>query len=237
MLKRLEEAIKNANKIVFFGGAGVSTESGLRDFRGEDGLSHDKTLKYSPEVLLSINFFNSNTLEFYDEYRKMFFINQAKPNAAHEYLAMLEESGKNITIITQNIDNLHQLAGSTNVLELHGSIYRNYGIKTLERVDGISHLINTKGIPKTDSGDIVRPDVVLYGEQLDNNVTSKAINALSNADLLIVAGTSLSVYPAANMIHYFKGDNIFAINRDYIPIKNYIQGDIGKIFKKFKEKL
>lgn len=236
MIEKLEKAINKAKRIVFFGGAGVSTESGLKDFRGKEGLNKEKFDDLSPETILSINYFNSNTKDFYKHYRKMFLTNKVRPNDAHKYLAYLEESGKNITIITQNIDNLHQLAGSRNVLELHGSIFRNYGIETKEEVLGIDHLINTEGIPKTKSGDILRPDVTLYGEPLNQEVIIKAVNALQNADLLIVAGTSLTVYPAAGLINYFKGNNIFAINRDYIPIDNFIQGDIGKIFNQMRRK-
>lgn len=231
MIEKLKTAIDNASKIVFFGGAGVSTESGLKDFRGKDGLNKETFNNLKPETILSIDFFKDYTEEFYKHYRTMFLEKQVKPNDAHKYLAYLEENGRNITIITQNIDNLHQEAGSRNVIELHGSIFRNYGVNTKERVDGIKHLINTKGIPKTKSGDILKPDVILYGEPLNNTVINQAIKALSEADLLIVAGTSLTVYPAANLIHYFKGNNVFAINRDFIPISNFIQGDIGKIFK------
>lgn len=233
-IEKLQELIDNAKKIVFFGGAGVSTESGLRDFRGKDGLYNEKHFDVTPETLLSINYFESNTENFFKYYKMMFLNENVKPNDAHKYLAYLEESGKDLTIITQNIDNLHQLAGSKNVIELHGSIYRNYSVRTKERFDGIQHLKTDEIIPLNSKGEVIRPEVTLYGEQLNNQVISDAIEALTKADLLIIAGTSLTVYPAANLIHYFKGNNIVAINRDPIAIKNYIQGDVGKIFKNLR---
>lgn len=230
-LKDLKKLIEQSEKIVFFGGAGVSTESGLKDFRGKDGLSNEKFKGYTPEEILSNNFFYNHTEDFYEYYRIHFINNQVKPNYAHKYLAKLENEGKNITIVTQNIDGLHQLAGSKNVLELHGSIYRNYSVKTKKQFNGLDHLINSEGVPMY-NGEIIRPDVTLYGEPLNTEVINKAINAISQCDLLIVAGTSLTVYPAASFIHYFRGNNIVAINRDPIPIKNYIQGSVGEIFKK-----
>lgn len=233
-IDKLQELIDNANKIVFFGGAGVSTESGLRDFRGKDGLYNETHFDQTPETLLSISYFLNNTENFYKYYKMMFLNEDVKPNYAHKYLAKLEQSGKDITIITQNIDNLHQLAGSKNVVELHGSIYRNYSMKTKERFNGLDHLKTDKLVPLNSKGEIIRPDVVLYGEQLDGNVISNAINALANADLLIVAGTSLTVYPAANLINYFNGNNIVAINRDPLNVKNFIQGDVGATFKKLR---
>lgn len=231
---KLQELIDNANKIVFFGGAGVSTESGLRDFRGEDGLYNETHFDSTPEQLLSIDYFFNHTENFFKYYKMMFLNENVKPNDAHKYLAYLETTNKDITVITQNIDNLHQLAGSKNVIELHGSIYRNYSINSKEQFNGIDHLKTNELVPTNSKGEIIRPDVTLYGEQLNNQVISKAIKALTEADLLIIAGTSLTVYPAANLINYFNGNNIVAINRDIIPIRNFIKGDVGKIFKQLR---
>jgi len=232
----LQDLINKANRIVFFGGAGVSTESGLKDFRSDDGLYSSKFSNYRPEEILSHSFLMNYPEVFFDYYKKVFIQGalHVKPNAAHKYLAKLESNGKNITIITQNIDNLHQIAGSKNVIELHGSIYRNYSIKTLQRYDGIDIILNSDSVPRTNTGEMIRPDVTLYEEPLDNEVISNAIDALKSGDLLIIGGTSLTVYPAANLINYFEGNNVVAINRDYIPIKNFIQGNIGEIFSKLK---
>lgn len=234
-IQRLFQLIENAKKIVFFGGAGVSTESGLKDFRSKDGLYSNNYKGYSVEYILSHDFFTNHTEDFFNYYRQIFINNDnIRPNFAHLYLAKLEQEGKDITIVTQNIDGLHQMAGSKKVLELHGSIHRNYSVLTHEEFPGLD-IFKNEGIPKNKNGEIIRPDVTLYGESLNERIISEAIKSISNADLLIIAGTSLTVYPAANFINYFKGDNIVAINRDYIPIKNFLKGSVGEIFKQLDE--
>jgi len=232
---KLKELIGNANKIVFFGGAGVSTESGIPDFRSESGLYKLKSKWDKPyEVMLSHTYYELNPKNFFEFYRE-FMITDAKPNYAHEYLAKLERN-KKLTIITQNIDGLHQMAGSKNVVELHGSIHRNY-------CTGCAKFYNLEDIKKLDSiprcpicGSIIKPDVVLYEEGLNEMTITKAMIALQEADLLIVAGTSLNVYPAASMINYFYGNNIVVINKDHLPIQKEIALEIndkvGEVFKK-----
>lgn len=234
-LFELKEAIKNAKKIVFFGGAGVSTESGIKDFRSKDGLYNLKSKYGLPyETMLSHSYFRAHTDTFYDFYRE-FMITDAKPNYAHEFLAKLEKQGKNVTVITQNIDGLHQMAGSKNVIELHGSIHRNY-CERCGRLYDVNIVKNATGVPTCPiCGGEIKPDVVLYEEPLDERTVTKAMIALQEADLLIVAGTSLKVYPAAMYINYFYGDNIFIINKEkldvYRKIKLQISGKIGEIFK------
>lgn len=230
-INKLQKMINGAKKIVFFGGAGVSTESGLKDFRSKDGLYSSNISNLNPERILSKEYFDSNPLEFYDYYRKTFLNKIVKPNAAHYFLAKLEEKGKDITIITQNIDNLHQEAGSKKVIELHGSIKRNYAIKSKKMYYG-TDIIGDIGIPYNEDNEIIKPDVVLYGENLKNDVINAAIEAISQADLMIIGGTSLTVYPAAGLINYFNGKNLVAVNRDPINIPNFIKGSIGEVFKK-----
>ena len=212
----LQHIIDKSKKIVFFGGAGVSTESGIPDFRSIDGLYQQKW-KYPPEQIISHSFFEYDPIEFYRFYReKLVPSKEIKPNAAHYKLAELEEKGKLIGVVTQNIDGLHQMAGSRNVFELHGSIHRNYCTKC-GKFFNLEEMLNLGGIvPHCDNcGAIVKPDVVLYEEALDNSVVNKTINALSNADLLIIGGTSLVVYPAAGFIDYFNGDSIVLINKSW----------------------
>lgn len=200
-----------SENIVFLGGAGVSTDSGIPDFRSAKGI-HNEKHKVSPEEILSASFFISNTEQFYDFYKsKMIYLN-AKPNATHIALAKLEEMGKLKAVITQNIDGLHQKAGSKNVLELHGSIYRNYCTKCGKSYN-VDYIISTKGIPKCECDGIIKPDVVLYQEQLDNSIFVKAINTIKQADVLIVGGTSLSVYPAAGLVEHYRGDKLILINK------------------------
>ena len=211
----LEKLIEQSKRIVFFGGAGVSTESGIPDFRSVDGLYNQK-YDYPPETILSHTFFVRNTEEFYRFYRDKLLIDDAKPNAAHIRLAELEKEGKLTAIITQNIDGLHSAAGSKNVLELHGSTLRNYCTKC-GKFYGADAIKNTVGVPHCKCGGIIKPDVVLYEEGLDENTIDKAVNALQNADLLIVGGTSLTVYPAAGLLRYYGGKNLVVINKTPTP--------------------
>ena len=233
MIAELKEIISKSDNIVFFGGAGVSTESGIPDFRSVDGL-YSKKYKYPPEMMVSHSFFRSNTEEFFDFYiNKMIFLN-AKPNSAHKMLAELEKEGKVKAVITQNIDGLHQAAGSKNVLELHGSVHRNYCMKCRKFYD-VNFIVNSKGIPKCQCGGIVKPDVVLYEESLNTDVIEKAVNFIERADVLIVGGTSLVVYPAAGLINYFKGSKLVLINKSSTPMDRradlVINDSIGKVFE------
>ena len=233
MIAELKEIISKSDNIVFFGGAGVSTESGIPDFRSVDGL-YSKKYKYPPEMMVSHSFFRSNTEEFFDFYiNKMIFLN-AKPNSAHKMLAELEKEGKVKAVITQNIDGLHQAAGSQNVLELHGSVHRNYCMKCRKFYD-VNFIVNSKGIPKCQCGGLVKPDVVLYEESLNTDVIEKAVNFIERADVLIVGGTSLVVYPAAGLINYFKGSKLVLINKSSTPMDRradlVINDSIGKVFE------
>ncbi len=234
---KLTKALKEASKIVFFGGAGVSTESGIKDFRSKDGLYNLKS-KYGVnyETILSHSYYEYNKDIFFKFYREFMINNEAKPNFAHIFLAKLEnEYHKDITIITQNIDNLHQEAGSKNVIELHGSIMRNYCEKC-GRFYSLSDILKMDNIPLCPiCGGYIKPDVVLYEEPLNNNIITKALISLEEADLLIIGGTSLNVYPASSFISYFFGDNIFVINKEELNINRKIKGviylPIGETFK------
>ena len=211
-IEKLSDVIKNSDKIVFFGGAGVSTESGIPDFRSADGLYNQK-YKYPPEQIVSHTFFMYYPKEFYDFYRDRMIYTGAKPNKAHTALARLEDKGKLLGVITQNIDGLHQAAGSKNVMELHGSIHRNYCTKCGEFF-GLARIVNSTGVPKCDKcGGIIKPDVVLYEEGLDQNILSASVKALRRAEVLIIGGTSLGVYPAAGLIHEFRGSTLVLINK------------------------
>lgn len=214
-LEQLQNVIDNSKRIVFFGGAGVSTESGIPDFRSVDGLYNQK-YDYSPEQILSHTFFMHNTEEFYRFYRDKMLCLDKKPNKAHLKLAELERAGKLTAVVTQNIDGLHQAAGSKKVYELHGSVLRNYCMKC-GKFYPAEYIKNSKGIPKCECGGVIKPDVVLYEEGLDDSTVTGAIRAIQSADTLIIAGTSLTVYPAAGFISYFKGGNIVLINRDETP--------------------
>ncbi len=207
----LQDIIDDSRKIVFFGGAGVSTESGIPDFRSQDGLYNQK-YDYSPETILSSTFFWNNTEYFYNFYRDKMLYLDAKPNKAHYKLAELEEAGKLIGIVTQNIDGLHQKAGSKKVYELHGSVYRNY-CTSCGKAYSPQFMKESKGVPRCECGGIIKPDVVLYEESLNGRTIDGAVNAISNADCLIVAGTSLAVYPAAGFINYFSGRHFVLINK------------------------
>lgn len=231
-IKRLKKLVEESNNIVFFGGAGVSTESGIPDFRSKDGLYNQK-YKYSPETILSHSFFLNNTKEFYDFYREKMNSLKYEPNITHRKLAELEEKGKLKAVITQNIDGLHQKAGSKKVLELHGSVLRNYCMKCNNFYDA-EFVFEGKDIPKCKCGGIIKPDVVLYQEPLDYDVFEEAVEKISNADLLIVAGTSLTVNPACSLIQYFNGKNLVLINRDATPYDNradlLIRESLGNVF-------
>lgn len=213
----LQEIINDSKSIVFFGGAGVSTESGIPDFRSVDGLYNQK-YDFPPEEILSHTFFCNNTEEFYRFYRDKMLCLDVLPNKAHYKLAELEEAGRLKAVVTQNIDGLHQKAGSKNVYELHGSVHRNYCTKC-GKFFNAEYIKNSSGIPVCDEcGSLIKPDVVLYEEGLDNNVVNGALSAIENADCLIVAGTSLTVYPAAGFIKYFRGKYFVLINRDPTPM-------------------
>ena len=214
-LERLQQMVDGARRIVFFGGAGVSTESGIPDFRSTDGL-YSQSYDYPPEVILSRTFFDNNPAVFYRFYRdKMLFLS-AQPNDAHKKLAQLEAAGRLTAVITQNIDNLHQKAGSKNVLELHGSVWRNYCMRC-KKPYPVEAVLQAEGVPRCECGGIIRPDVVLYEEALDAGVMEAAVRAVSQADLLIVGGTSLVVWPAAGLIRYFSGDSLVLINKGETP--------------------
>lgn len=211
---KLKTIVEKSNNIVFFGGAGVSTESNIPDFRSSSGLyTTSKNRKYPPEYMLSHTFFKNHTEEFFEFYKgEMIHIN-AKPNKAHMALAELEKRGKLKAIITQNIDGLHQRAGSKNVLELHGSVYRNYCTKCNKFFD-LDYILNSSAVPICHKcGEIIKPDVVLYEEGLDMDTINKTIEYISNADVLIIGGTSLSVYPAAGLVEYYRGDKLVLINK------------------------
>ena len=224
----LQEIIDSSDNIVFFGGAGVSTESGIPDFRSVDGLYNMK-YDYPPETILSHTFFMNNTEEFYKFYRDKLIVKGVKPNKAHIALAKLEEKGKLKAVITQNIDGLHQMAGSKNVLELHGSTLRNYCMDCGKSYD-IDYIENSKGVPKCECGGIIKPDVVLYEEMLNDDTITKSVQYISNADVLIIGGTSLNVYPAAGLLHYVpRGAEVYLI--DPKPVDTHTSRSIHVIQK------
>ncbi len=234
-IKKLANMIKESNNIVFFGGAGVSTESNIPDFRSASGLFNEKLNKnFTPEQLVSHSFYIRYPEEFYKFYKDKLVYKEARPNKAHIALAKLEKIGKLKAIVTQNIDGLHQMAGSKNVLELHGSIHRNYCTKC-NKFFNLDEMLNLDGIvPYCDTcKNIIKPDVVLYEEGLDDNIISKTISSISSSDLLIIGGTSLVVYPAASFINYFKGKNIVLINKSKTPYDSkadlVINDSIGRI--------
>ena len=229
----LQEIIDQSDNIVFFGGAGVSTESGIPDFRSVDGLYNQK-YDYPPETILSHTFYMNQTEEFYRFYHDKMLCLDAKPNPAHLKLAEWEKQGKLRAIVTQNIDGLHQMAGSKEVLELHGSVHRNYCRKCGKQFD-VNYVVKSEGVPVCDEcGGIIKPDVVLYEEGLDNKVLMKAIKYISEADVLIIGGTSLAVYPAAGLIDYYQGHKLVLVNKSATPMDGradlLIQGSIGEIF-------
>lgn len=232
-IDELQKIIDESNNIVFFGGAGVSTESGIKDFRSKDGL-YNLNYKYPPELILSSKFFYNNTEEFYKFYKDKLNCLNSEPNIIHNYLVKLEQKGKLKGIITQNIDGLHTKAGNKKVYELHGTIYNNHCIKCGKYYDA-KYVFNSIGIPKCKCGGIIKPDVTLYGEMLDENILNMSINLISTCDTLIVAGTSLLVEPASSLIKLFKGKNLVILNRSntkYCSIASLVINDsLGNIFK------
>ena len=234
--QELQKMIDESKKVVFFGGAGVSTESGIPDFRSVDGL-YNQHYKYPPEMMLSHTFYKTHTAEFFDFYRDKMLCLNAKPNAAHIKLAELEKKGKLTAVVTQNIDGLHQLAGSKTVYELHGSVHRNYCQKCHKLYDA-EFMLKSKGIPTCTCGGTIKPDVVLYEEGLNQDTLFGAVNAIENADMLIIGGTSLAVYPAANLINYYSGNRLVLINQTSTPRDNIanllIQSKIGEVLSQIK---
>lgn len=231
-IETLRQWIEESDNIVFFGGAGVSTESGIPDFRSVDGLYNQK-YKYPPETILGHSFFVRHPEEFYEFYRDKLIASWAKPNAAHLKLAQWEAEGKLKAVITQNIDGLHQMAGSKEVLELHGSVHRVYCSKCYKKYPE-NYVNDSAGVPLCTCGGVIRPDVVLYEEPLDDSVVSKAIRYIRNADVLIIGGTSLNVYPAAGLIYYYTGKKLVLINRSSTPANAQadlvVHGKIGEVF-------
>ena len=232
-LDTLKTWVDEARKIVFFGGAGVSTESGIPDFRSVDGLYNQK-FKYPPETIISHSFFERKPEEFFEFYKEKMLPLGFEPNVTHKVLARWEREGKLLAVVTQNIDGLHQKAGSRNVLELHGSVLRNYCVRCHKSYSA-EFVKNSKGVPLCDCGGIVKPDVVLYEESLDQDVMYRAARAISEADLLIVAGTSLTVWPAAGMIRYYRGKRLVLINRDETPFDGeadlVLHEKLGDVFR------
>ena len=232
----LQQMIDESERIVFFGGAGVSTESGIPDFRSVDGLYHQK-YDYPPETILSHTFFMRKPEEFYKFYRDKMLCLSAKPNAAHKKLAELEKAGKLTAVITQNIDGLHQAAGSQRVYELHGSVLRNY-CRKCGKFYTAEHILNSTGVPKCECGGVIKPDVVLYEEGLDQETIEKAVQAIREADMLIIGGTSLAVYPAAGLIDYFRGEALVVINKSSTPRDRnadlLIKEPIGQVFSQIR---
>ena len=210
-IRKLKELIDGSDNIVFFGGAGVSTESGIPDFRSVDGLYH-QTFKYPPETILSHTFYETHTEEFYQFYRAKMLAPDARPNAAHYKLAQWEREGRLKAVITQNIDGLHQKAGSREVLELHGSVLRNYCTRCGKFYD-LDFILRTTGVPRCECGGVVKPDVVLYEEPLDENVMAQAIRYIRQADVLLIGGTLLVVYPAAGLVQYYRGSKLAVVNK------------------------
>ncbi len=235
-IMKLQELIDRHDNIVFFGGAGVSTESGIPDFRSQDGLYHQK-YDFPPETILSHTFFLNRPEEFYKFYRDKMLCDTAKPNAAHLKLAELEAAGKLKAVITQNIDNLHQMAGSKKVLELHGSVYRNHCMRCGKSFD-FQHMKHSSGVPLCECGGMIKPDVVLYEEGLDTQTIEESVKAISQAQVLIIGGTSLAVYPAAGLIDYFSGDALVVINKSSTPRDRnadlLIKEPIGQVFSQIK---
>ena len=228
-----KQIVEQSDNIVFFGGAGVSTESNIPDFRSVDGLYNQK-YKYPPETILSHTFFMHRTQDFFDFYRDKMLAPWAKPNVTHLALAKLEQQGKLKAIVTQNIDGLHEMAGSKNIFNLHGTVYRNYCMKC-GKFYPMEYIKDSIGIPKCSCGGVVKPDVVLYEEGLDDNVVEGAINAIAKAQVLIVGGTSLTVYPAAGLINYFKGKHLILINKQITQFDEkadlVLHESLGETFK------
>lgn len=231
-LGQLKDWIAGSSNIVFFGGAGVSTESGIPDFRSVDGL-YSQQYDYPPETIISHSFYRANPEEFYRFYKNRMLFPGAKPNAAHLALAKLEEMGKLRAVITQNIDGLHQAAGSREVLELHGSVHRNYCTQC-GKAYSLEDILAMDGVPRCECGGLVKPDVVLYEEGLDQGILQKSVSYIHHADVLIIGGTSLTVYPAAGLIDYYRGHKLVLINKTVTPMDSradlVISGKIGEVF-------
>lgn len=231
-ISKLKEWVDASDNIVFFGGAGVSTESGIPDFRSVDGL-YNQQYKYPPETILSASFFHSEPEEFYRFYRAKMLALDAEPNAAHKKLAEWERMGKCRAVVTQNIDGLHQKAGSKEVLELHGSVLRNYCMRCRKPYD-VGDIAAGTGVPKCTCGGIIKPDVVLYEESLDSYTINKSVEYIRNADILIIGGTSLAVYPAAGLINYYRGNKLVLVNKSETPADRsadlVIHAPIGQVF-------
>ncbi len=229
-LLKLQEIIDNSERLVFFTGAGISTESNIPDFRSTDGL-YNQAYQFPPEIILSATFFKNNPEEFYRFYRDKMLYPDALPNRAHQFISEIEKSGREVTVITQNIDDLHQKAGSSHVITLHGSVYKNHCIRCKKSFE-INAILSSRSIPRCSCGGIIKPDVVLYEENLNDQDIRDAINAISNADTMIICGTSLTVYPAAGMIQYFKGKNLIIINKTVTQFDQKadlcIKGSIGE---------
>ena len=231
-LEQLNQWIAESNNIVFFGGAGVSTESGIPDFRSVDGL-YNQQYDYPPETIISHSFYRRNPKEFYRFYKSKMLFPRAKPNAAHLALAKLEQQGKLKAVITQNIDGLHQAAGSREVMELHGSVHRNYCTRC-GKFHNLADILAMDGVPYCECGGIIKPDVVLYEEGLDQDILSKSVYYIRHADVLIIGGTSLTVYPAAGLIDHYQGSKLVLINKTVTPMDAradlVIGGKIGEVF-------
>lgn len=235
-IEQLKQWVKESDNIVFFGGAGVSTESGIPDFRSVDGLYNQK-YDYPPETILSHTFYMQKTKEFYDFYRDKMLCLDAKPNKAHLKLAELEKAGKLKAVITQNIDGLHQAAGSKTVYELHGSVLRNYCTKCKKFFD-VQKIVDSSDVPVCECGGVIKPDVVLYEEGLDNATIQNSVDAIKAADILIIGGTSLAVYPAASLIDYYRGNKLVLINKSVTPRDSaadlVIHDSLGKVFEQIE---
>lgn len=236
-LEQLKNWIDESSNIVFFGGAGVSTESGIPDFRSVDGL-YNMQYDYPPETIISHSFYQRRPEEFYRFYKNKMLFPEAKPNAAHLALAKLEEQGKLKAVITQNIDGLHQAAGSREVLELHGSVHRNYCTRC-GTFYGLADILGMEGVPRCECGGIIKPDVVLYEEGLDQKILQKSVSYIRNAEVLIVGGTSLTVYPAAGLIDYYRGNRLVLINKSVTPMDDradlVISGSIGEVLGQYQK--
>ena len=233
---QLKEMVASSDNIVFFGGAGVSTESGIPDFRSVDGLYHQK-FRYPPETILSHTFYERHKEEFFDFYRQKLIAPEARPNAAHVKLAQWERDGKLKAVITQNIDGLHQMAGSHKVLELHGSVLRNY-CERCGKFYGVDAILHSTGVPKCSCGGDIKPDVVLYEESLDMQMMEHALEYISRADMLIIGGTSLVVYPAAGLVRYYRGHKLVLINKSSTDMDSaadlVLHDPIGEVFSHVK---
>ncbi|MCI9163675.1 MAG: NAD-dependent protein deacylase [Lachnospiraceae bacterium] len=236
-LEQLKEWVEESSNIVFFGGAGVSTESGIPDFRSVDGL-YNQQYDYPPETIISHSFYKKHPEEFFRFYKDRMVFTGAKPNAAHRVLARWEEEGKLRAVVTQNIDGLHQAAGSREVMELHGSIHRNYCTRC-GRFYGLEEILAMDGVPRCGCGGTIKPDVVLYEEGLDQGILQKAVSYIRHADMLIIGGTSLVVYPAAGLVNYYQGNKLVIVNKSVTPVDNQadlvVTGKIGEVFSKLME--